>query len=59
MCLLIFLAAGLVFDRLQEHRVVPGHLFATDVVQVDCIGLALEEQHNPDDQNASQEQQEQ
>jgi hypothetical protein len=57
--LLILLAVGLVFDRIQENRIVPGHLFATDVVEVHRIGLALKEKRGSNDQDAEQEQQEQ
>jgi hypothetical protein len=57
--LLILVAAGLVFDRLQEHRVVPGHLFTTDVVQVHRIGMALEEERDSDCQDTKQKQQDQ
>jgi hypothetical protein len=46
--LLILLAARLVFDLIQEYRVVPGHLFATDVEEIDRIGLALEEKGDSD-----------
>jgi hypothetical protein len=42
--LLIFRAAVLVFDRIQEHGIEPWHLFVTDMVKIHRIRVALKKQ---------------
>jgi hypothetical protein len=56
---LIPVAPGPVSDWLQEHRIVPGHLFATDVVEIHGIGVTLEEKGDADYHDGKQKQQEQ